>query len=358
MKKAIAVILALMTLLYAGSLSGCGKKEETKGGGIEENNDQKVTEEMLDNSLPNEYVMEKLEAGREVQVGFSLLVVNFFTEMLASGVQNALEPLGCTFSYTDADGDVSQQITQMENYVQMGCSLLVIQPADGSLVKDTVLAAQDAGTDVLIYGVECDYDTCMVRIDTYESATQQMKMAQAWVDQRYPDAGDGEIHVMITTNDSMPVNQLKGQAYRDFADRDPRMTITYCEDGLASVDAGYDAIERALSVDPQIRLIVPFDIGAAIGISNYIVSNSELDPDEFAVVAAGEDSATKELIEKSKNNEAVLRGTVLDGETPYDALALTAVMLLKGETTAPYEMLQPIYCISGFGYSYDSTAAN
>jgi len=352
MKKLLALVLAVAMLASLASLAACGETGST--GQTAQTGE--VTKEMMDNSKPNEYVMEKIADGREVQVGFALLIVNFFTEMLANGVKEAVEPLGVTFSYTDAGGDLSQLMSQMENYVQMQCALLVVLPPDGDLIKDTVLAAQEAGTHVLVYGQECHYDTCTVRIDTYESASQQMHMMQAWVDERYPDAGPGEIHMAYTTNDTMAVNQLKGQAYRDVAEADGRFTLAYTEDSVDNVDKGFSFMENAMSVDPDIRVVVSFDIGGAIGMSNYVMANPDLDPNEFGVFCAGEDSSLRDLLAMSADDEAVLRGTILDGETPYDALAEMSVQLLKGEVAAPHELLQPIYALTGFGYSYDSTA--
>ena len=93
MKKILAILLALIMVFSLASLAACGeKKTETKPeenvpaddvNGDEENGG--VSAETLDSSKPNEYVKEKLEAGREVMVAWQYNNPDTVSAIMAEG---------------------------------------------------------------------------------------------------------------------------------------------------------------------------------------------------------------------------------------------------------------------------------
>ena len=213
MKKWLSLILALLMIFSLALFVGCSSDEEnTSGEDVDEpstndtspnNTDSddadpdstdEVTEEMLNNSKPNEYIQEKLDAGMEVIFGYAAIADNFFTnQILGEGIRQYVESLGMSYSFQSAAEDVATLITIIENYTQMGAAICTILPPDGSVVQSAVEQAQEKGTTCIIWGTSADYDTVVATYDnsTYGNAIGEMTMA--WVNSHFPNAAEGEV---------------------------------------------------------------------------------------------------------------------------------------------------------------------
>ena len=106
----------------------------------------------------------------------------------------------------------------------------------------------------------------------------------------------------------------------------------------------------------NIRVFINFDIGAANGVDNYLISQMEtgLNIDNYGIFTAGEDNNTRTKLSGNYTEPSAFRGTILDGETLYEAMVQCSLGLLDGTYQTPFEFMQPIYTLTNFGYSYDS----
>ena len=380
MKKLLSVVFSLLFLLSLCILPGCqsgqdessgtpsgqetgsgtGQSQETQPPAEGSGTETEITQQMLEESKPCEYIQEKLDAGMEVSVAFSGGRDNFFvSSILSTGVQGVLEDLGFNWIYINANGDIALQITQLENFVQMGIAAIVIQTIDAEAICDTVLAAQEAGTKCILYGVTPSYDTIVVRTDVYECGVQTANMALAWVSQRYPNAGEGEIHAAVFGS-AVGVDQIaKTDGMKDTLNADPRITLSYVDDEVGNIDEAYTSMEAAMMYDPDIRLLVCYSLAGAYGGNNYVLTLPDADLGEFGMFASGTDDITTQMLEEAAAGQGCFRGTILDGENPFIDLANTTVAALFGEIEAPYFFWQPLFSqvSSDLNYSYDSRTA-
>ncbi|MGI5971499.1 MAG: substrate-binding domain-containing protein [Oscillospiraceae bacterium] len=365
MKKTISMLIALLMVFSVCSLAACGKDnaqaEATQAPPAEEAAAKAPAEEepaQAENALdltktkPNEYIQEKLKAGMEVMVAYLAVGNNFFTQALSEGITAELTPLGYTVDTFFGEDNQMTQINQIDNCVEMGYSLLIIIATDSIVVKDPIMKAQEAGVSVLLYGEPADY-TCVVRLDVYESAWQQSEMAGAWIDKVYPDQ---EVRVAVLATSANSANLVKKQSYLDYVEQDPQMNLGYLHEQCMGTDAGFTAAQEAMTSFPDTRVFIDFDIGASIGVNNYLLSqiNAGLNIDEFGIFAAGEDNNTRNILSLDYTEPTAFRGTILDGETMWDAVVLMANKILNNEVKAPYEFLQPIFAVTNFGYTYDT----
>ena len=366
MKKVLAIILALLMVLSFASLAACGEKQkETKTPGT--NNEQttttpadgEITEEVLKASKPNEYVQEKLDAGWEVRIDWSLSDENYFTHtQLADAAIAMFAEHGFVGTvYAAEDNSIPNQITQLENLLTVGKSSGVcIQTSDPAAIKDVVLSMQDAGITVVIYGIETDYDTIVAMADVYNAGYGAAVMATDWVSVRYPDAKDGEIHVAVLGGQMNAAVVALSQGMKDGIAADSRFTLGYVGDAEGdTLEHGYDGATAALMVDPDIRVFVVYQMSAGLGVNNYLEAQ-KFDLTEFGIFGTSEDDTTAEMLEKSTKGESAFRGTISAGGGVADTMVNTMLeALLDGTVPLGTMRIDPMKAWTASDYTCDFT---
>ncbi|MBQ8237444.1 MAG: substrate-binding domain-containing protein [Oscillospiraceae bacterium] len=111
-------------------------------------------------------------------IGLSISTLNnpFFVT-LAEGAEAAAKELGVSLSVVDAGDDVTKQVADIEDLVNKGISVLVINPVDSDAVTGAVEAAQAKGVRVIavdraVNGVTIDCQIASDNVLGAELATQ------------------------------------------------------------------------------------------------------------------------------------------------------------------------------------------
>ena len=131
-----------------------------------------------------ENVEEFLAAGKPVEIvgngsiGLSVSTLNnpFFVS-LAEGAEDAANRLGVSISVVDAGDDVTKQVSDIEDLVAKGISVLIVNPCDSDAVTGAVEAAKGKGVRVIsvdraVNGVEIDCQIASDNVLGAELATQ------------------------------------------------------------------------------------------------------------------------------------------------------------------------------------------
>jgi ABC-type sugar transport system substrate-binding protein len=368
MKRFIAIALALLMLLSLASLAACGEKAETEKEETEqtetadtentEDTDTEVTEEMLKNSKNNEYVKEKLAAGWDMKIACSAQNdVYFVSTQLMGTAMEAFEKEGfsCTY-YVGADQNVADQINSLETLVMENAVCgICIQTGDPAALQDSVEAAQDAGISVVVYGIEVEYPTIVAMTDTYNTGYGAGVMASAWIDARYPDAGEGDVHVAILGAMNMPPVIALFQGLKDGAAADSRMTVSYVGDNDGDkLENGYTGAENAMMLDPETRVFLVYQMSAGLGVNNYLEAQG-YDLGEFGIFGTSEDDTTQEMLEKAGNNESAFRGTIVAGSGVSDTMVEAMLGALYGEIEIGTTLIDPMKAWTSSDYTCDWT---
>lgn len=136
-KKWFAGILALVMLL--GCLTGCGGET---GEVSETETTPTETEETEKTDAP-------IKTG-SLTIGISTnALANIHNRHMFEGLKAEAEGRGHTVVTANANGDPAQQANDVENLVQAGCDIIVIQNADNFSLKNAVQEALDAGIRVV-----------------------------------------------------------------------------------------------------------------------------------------------------------------------------------------------------------------
>ncbi|MDN7244956.1 ribose ABC transporter substrate-binding protein RbsB [Planococcus shenhongbingii] len=125
MKKIfLLLVLAAMMILAACSMEAPGSESEDAGGGG--------------------------ESGGDYKIGFSISTLNnpFFVT-LSEGAEAKAKELGATISVVDAQDDAAKQASDVEDLIQQGVDLIMINPVDSEAVAAAVESANSANIPVI-----------------------------------------------------------------------------------------------------------------------------------------------------------------------------------------------------------------
>ena len=143
MKKWFALALAAMMML--ATLTGCGG---TESGGTQQTQE---TDQGQSSSETDTVVYPEIPAKTgSLTIGISTNALsNIHNRHMFEGLREEAEGRGHTVVTANANGDPTQQANDIENLVQAGCDVIVVQNADNFSLKNAVQEARMAGIRVI-----------------------------------------------------------------------------------------------------------------------------------------------------------------------------------------------------------------
>lgn len=148
MKRLFAMVLALIMVF---SLVGCS----TAGTDDQSNKDNTTTTNPTDNkdqTTDNKDADNKTTtpAGEKLKIGVSTnALANTHNRHMFEGVIAVAKERGHEVVEANANGDAAQQANDVENLVQAGCDVIVIQNGDNFTLKNSVTEALNAGVHII-----------------------------------------------------------------------------------------------------------------------------------------------------------------------------------------------------------------
>lgn len=358
MKKLLAISLALTLLFSLAVLSGCdtsddpasgeqtnqGTNPTTTAAGVTDPGEE-ITEDMLKASKPCEYVPEKIAAKMEVLIGYSLQNFNGIGGAVDARLKEELPAMGLSYTVATDEGDPSIQISNIENFITMGVAAVLIQTTDITLLEEVVGKAEEAGTSCILYGdIPQYYMSAYTSTDIAALGYGAGLIVRAWIDQTYPDAGEGEIKVAAHGFYNVTPTALISDMIISAIEDDSRCQIIYTEENVSGIDAGYDFAEKAYTVDSEVRVLVGYNLLASFGCNNYVMSLPDVDIEQWCVVGTMYDVSVEDFIESTVNGEGVFIGTVAGSTDPAWGHLECIRAVLFGDEERPVVRMQEIQC--------------
>jgi len=362
MKKFTAILLAVLMLLSLASLAACTESADTNAGTQTDTNTDTntntetntgLTEEDLRASKPNEYIQEKLDAGMTVTVAcMAIQEVYFLSQQLFKGIADKIEPYGLTYEYICGDGNPATQLNQIETVITEGrISCIVLQTIDPASMQDSVEAAQEAGITVIIYGIDCDYDTIVSTVDNYSVGVGAVKMAEAWCDQMFP--GETGIKTAITGSQAFGPLIEMWNGFHDEVAADGRFDVVFEDNDTSEIEDGYNAAQNALMANPDIHVFITYMMSASLGINNYLEANN-FDMSQIGIFTTSVDDTTFDMLAAAGENQAAIRGTVSAGEDVSATTARAVIgALIEGTVKIGDRLYDPLTAITSPDYVCD-----
>ena len=250
----------------------------------------------------------------------------------------------------ECGGNQVTQIEQIENYAAMGADVIIVMPTNPFGMEVAVDNARAAGSKVMFQAVGPDTEIdVLATTDNDAVGRATAGMALAWLDEAYPDAEEGSVHAAIFISNELPILQARTQGIQRTLEADPRVSLTYINEGTADTSNAQSEIENAFTADPDIKFICAWtdDYGTAF---DAVVLSKGLDVAQYGAFTAGVTDAGLELIDLSKDDESPMRGTV--NYLAYE-LGQVADWMMEGSIDMPTVLFDEIEIISSFGYEFD-----
>jgi ABC-type sugar transport system substrate-binding protein len=153
---------------------------------------------------------EKAASSGQIKVALSLADASdyYIGTMVGEAVKSAFEEAGAAVQVLDAGNNVTNQLNQIQNAITNGSNILYVFPAgDGSTYFDPLQMARGAGVKTLMSNTYPGNGGADVYVgsDEFQMGAMMSAMLAEWADTTYPDAGPGEVNVLIveaTINES------------------------------------------------------------------------------------------------------------------------------------------------------------
>ena len=246
-------MLSLLSLLLAGllTLTACGNGGQTTGGQTDEDmgdaqaETTDVGEGMVDTS--------QFKKDGPYTIGFSnISVVNTFRVQMVRELEYAAEQAGVTLYTTDAGGDTSKQVSDIQDLMARGIDALLVAPGSTTATNAVTRKAIDQGIPVIVFNSEVEDESAFtgyVGTDAIEFGYVMGKWLLNELD------GKGNIIVLDGTAGA-GVGEMRHQGLQKALDELPdggkniNILATYYADW--AYDKGKQATEQALAAYPDI----------------------------------------------------------------------------------------------------------
>lgn len=296
--KGCAVILA-MTLL-----AGCS---------LGENASSAEAEKTMTETSGTESIMPK-------HVGLIYpSLSNEFLSQQAEAVKNQLEEAGCKVELVSSDNDSMKELQQLENYASMGVDTIMVFPigATAGEVGNTLLKLKNQGIRIVAIGSRVSLGTfdTMVIVNQADVGKISVKLASEWIDETFPDAQEGSIEVGIIQTTTSVDSKTLSDVLPQIEQVNPKAKVVEVFDQPFGepISKVQDAVDVMLIKNPDIKVILTYDSGQALAVSERIMGKNDIDKSTFGVFGNGIDKVTLNEIKNSRDNKSVLRGSSVYG---------------------------------------------
>ena len=301
-KKLLSVVMtvALVASLFAGC--GSSKTDDTQ-------------------ATTSDSTSETTESADKPGEGKTVGFVTFglggdFFQMLADEFVTVFEEAGYDAQYADGEFNPTTQIEACENFIAMGVDVLFCWSVAPESMDGIVTECQEKGIKFVAFvAPTSEYDALMVSDDA-ELADYACKLAAKWIDEKYADADDHSVPVVVLscrTADTGVIQADELDKIEEFSTKAKFVKEVECQD--ETVDDGMKATENLFATDDSTKVILTAHSNIATGANNYLtgLSSPVQDYSDMAIFAINGDNAMAELIKTSINDECPLRGMVMTG---------------------------------------------
>ena len=237
MKKVLAIAMAAVMVL---SLAACGGQQAAAEAAVEAVAEEAYAEGAAD---AVEAVEEVAEAVAEVaaanKVGVSMPTKDLQRwNQDGDNMKTQLEAQGYEVDLQYASNDVQTQVSQIENMIASGCTVLVIAAIEGSSLGEALTMAKESGIPVIAYDrllMNSDAVSYYATFDNYKVGNVQ---GQYVIDQLDLDNAEGPFVVEFTAGD--PGDNNAGFFFNGAMD----LLKPYIESGKITVKSGQTSFEE------------------------------------------------------------------------------------------------------------------
>lgn len=316
-----------MSFMVVGLLAGCGQKSETT-----------TTETTAKNAETTTTQAPAKKEPKDTLIALSIsTTANDFMALVERELGNRFKAAGYKFESASADGSSQKQIEQIENFVSMGASEILVMAVENTSVTDVCKRAMEKGVKIYGFTTRLEAYDAFMGSDESKVGESIANIASKWVDKTYADAADGTVNAVIFSYSGNPDSAKRSEALASIAAKNKKIKITKTvELGDNNTDTALKATENLMQTNPETNLILCYNGAMAVGANSYAMSPNSLikDKAKFGIFGSELTAEVTKAIQDSKTDASVLRGTAQIGGdifAAFDKTVENSIKLINGE---------------------------
>lgn len=244
------------------------------------------------------------------RIGFSMWEFgNTYFVNVRDGAQEKCDELGYELIVADPKNDVSQQVTDIENFITMGVDAIIVCAIDPNAVDSALVEAQEKGIKILAQSIEIQNCDVFAATDEYEIGFKVGAGAGQWIADNYGE--DAEIECALLCNDSNSSTIARGDGMEEgIHSIAPNAKIVARQDASSAAE-GQTIADSLLQANPNLQVMVCMNDATALGALSA-VQDAGKDNDDFCIIG---------LDNTDEARNAIAEGTALRAtldNTPYE----------------------------------------
>jgi ribose transport system substrate-binding protein len=256
------VLLGMLTLIQLVSLPGCSKSSPSTSGSA-----------------------ARTTSAKAIRVGISFQELdNPYFVVMKEAAEEASRSIGAELHVTDARHDVSKQLSDIEDLVQKGIDILLINPTDSVGVETAVQSAKKAGVVVVAVDAQADGP-----IDSFVGSKNYDAGLQAGDALAKSLEGRGEVAILNGIPVVPILERVKG--FREAIAKYPEIKIVDTQNGNQERSVAMSVTENMLQAHPDLRGLFSVNDGGALGALSAIQASGK----DIALVSV---DGQKEVVEE------------------------------------------------------------
>lgn len=306
-------LLAFVSVVMVGAmvLGGCGSKAEEPAQAPAEEAPAAPAEEEEPAAAPAE--------GGAIKIGVSVAdQSNPFYIDIVDGMESAAKD-GDELIIVDAGFDAAKQLNDIDDMIQQGVSVMLIDPVDSNAIKSAIEACDAAGIPVIAYNSPLNFEIAStVATDNY--------LAGQLVGEAMGKALDGKGKVAMLTYNVAEVCLDRANGFKDAIANYPDIEIVEEQEIQPGTDTALPVAENILQSYPDLNGFFALNDPSALGCVAAVESANLLDQVKIVGVDGSDDA--KAAIAEGKMLASAAQDPVTIGSEAVE----TAYKVIAGET--------------------------
>lgn len=237
-RKSFATILGLLVLMFI--FAGCSDSGASNNGEGSEDGETNAS-------------------GKQLKIGMSFQEMNnpYFISM-NEAFQEAAKSVGAETIIADAQHDVTKQINDIDDMIQQGIDILIINPADSEGAQAAVQAAHDAGVIVVAVDAQAEGP-----LDSFVGSKNYDAGYLAGQQMAEDLGGEGKVAIL----DGIPVVPIleRVEGFKDAISEHPGIEIVDIQNGRQDRAEAMSVTENMLQANSNLDAIFSVNDEGALG---------------------------------------------------------------------------------------------
>ncbi|KQU62923.1 ribose ABC transporter substrate-binding protein RbsB [Rossellomorea marisflavi] len=225
---------------------------------------------------------------KDLKIGLSVSTLNnpFFVS-IKEGVQKEAKAQGMKVIVVDAQNDAAKQINDVEDLIQQGVDLLLINPTDSSAISTAVQSANSIGIPVVTLDRSADKGDVATLV-----SSDNEKGGEMAADYLIKELGEGTKVAELEGVPGASATRERGAGFHNLAD--DKLDVTAKQTANFDRTQGLNTMENILQGNPDIKAVFAHNDEMALGAQQAIQSSGR---DVLVVGFDGNEDALKSIEE-------------------------------------------------------------